>query len=312
MIIICILTPIISNWRSEGIIFLPIILLLIFLGLRKKVVLKKIILIISVIAISSIVLKYPQKKWENNNMDYSLTAILNPLSNMLQDKNLKNFDELKNDLSPLINLDFLKSNSDYKEIPAYSQKEKLFNEKTNENFSKFKIAYLKLVLYNPKIFFTCRMKTLYATSGFDQYPGWQWETAAFSLKESKSQVIKDFTNSNFLNQDYNGNNRINMIKLMEGKNPNSIVFPLPHQYVFWNLFIVFGALIIWFLLAAYKRNITMLIIVTSLVLYAFAIFCTAPATYFMYYFPVYLITYILFPLYLIDQKKSIKHIQLID
>src|SRR5690606_248166 len=126
---------------------------------------------ISIIVIASIAIRYPQKKWENDNLDYSLTAILNPLSNMLHNKNLKNFELLKNDLSSLINLDVLKNNSDYKEIPAiHSQREQLFNEKTLENYSKFKIAYLKLVVYNPKIFFSCRMKTLLATSGFDQYP----------------------------------------------------------------------------------------------------------------------------------------------
>jgi|GEM_PF-5014221 len=305
LIAIIILAPILSNWRSEGIIFLPIILLLLFIGLRNKLKIKKIILIFFIIIASSLLLKYPQKKWENNNMDYALTAMLNPLSNMLQYEHLNKFNEVQNDLSSLINLDILKDYADYKEIPAFhSKKEELFNQKNDANFSKFKKAYLKLVVNNPGIFLSVRLKTFLATTGFDHYPGWEWETGAFSLKKVNNGIIKNFTSSSFLNRDFGGNNRIHIIRLLEGKNPISITSPLPHLYIFWNLVIVLSLLIIWILITILRKDAKMFIIASSILIYFIIIFCTAPAIYFMYYFPVYLVTYIMSFSYLADINKN--------
>ena len=72
-------------------------------------------------------------------MDYALTAMLNPLSNMLQYEHLNKFNEVQNDLSSLINLNVLKNNADYKEIPAFhSKKEELLITKLMQIFQNLK------------------------------------------------------------------------------------------------------------------------------------------------------------------------------
>lgn len=305
LIPVIVITPIISTWRSDGIIYLPFILLLLYIG-RKNMIHNKSFIISSLgIIVTTILLSFPQNKWSGKNEDYSLTTMLNPLSNMLRYGHLNKMGELEKDLSSLINLKILRKYADYRETPAFhSHKEELFNSHAPENYKKFKKAYIKLVLSNPKEFLMVRYKTFLATSGFDFHPEWKWETGAFSLSQSANEGIANFAKSNLFNRSYNDDFRINTIRLIEGKNPVHFDKPLPHYFIFWNLFITLFILLILTLVSLVKRNKYMIIISLSIWASFFGVFFTVPAIYFMYYFPIYLVVYVLGFCYLLEIKKK--------
>lgn len=296
--------PIITTWRTEGIIILPTILIMLFFILKKK----KITLInqlkyFSIILILSYALNHPQQKWSKENKEYSITAFLNPLSMLLQYENLNKFNELKGDLSSLINLDVLKNNSDFKETPAFwSNRNELIISNESSDYNRFKSAYIKLIIFNPVKFFNVRLKTFLATTSTTHGVG--RSSSAYIIENSSHPSIQNFSKHNFLNKSFNPYLRIDTLRVLEGNNSRTPEAGTLVLFLFWNLNIMYIFLIIVTLVSVIKKDLFFFLICCTLWTLSFGLFCTAPASYFMYYFPVYLTTYVFTFSYLVDINKT--------
>lgn len=299
--------PIVAVWRSEGIVILPFILLLLLMSCRKKIF--NLYLYYNLIGILLLVfiLNFPQSKWNDQNKDYTITAFLNPLSMMLQHDNLVGYAELEKKLSALVDLDVLKENADYRETPVFwDHKKELFISNDNEDFKKFKSAYFQLVIRNPLIFFKARNKTFWATSGMTNDVGRRVRSGAFDFDQRTESMIEEFRKYNALNESLPGLGRTTIIHVLEGSNPHNPKKTLFSFHVFWNLVIMFVCLFILTLISLIRKDIQFFLVCTILWALSTGIYATAPASYFMYYFPIYLSTYVLAVSYISKIQNMMK------
>lgn len=300
-LIICI--PIVVNWRSEGIVLLPFVIVLLYFSLKGKISTLKFISLIAILILFVQVVKYPQKKWTVDNKDYVLTAMLNPLSNMLHAKHLNKFDELEKDLSLLINLEVLKNHSNYRTTPLFwENRDTLFNTYNQKAFDVFTSAYIKLVIYNPGEFIKVRAKTFQYAGGFSRE--YFNSPYAIPINDNPEDIVKFFRRSNGLNKSIYPDKRQSFTNVLEGRNVENADLPSGTYLLFWNFLSVFTALLVLSVLAIYRKDLHMITICLSLWASAFCVFVTAPATYFMYYLPVYLITFVLLFCYVIDIRSD--------
>ena len=301
---VILLSPFVIVWRAEGLIFFPFILLLLLIGAWKKLSVIKQVSAVLLILVFTISLNNPQKIWATHNKDYSLTAMLNPLSMLLQYPNLNRMEELKKDLSSYINLEILKQNPSAKETPAFwAYRDQLIVSQDNKDFERFKKAYIQLVLANPVEFLTVRKETFWLTSGMVNDEIRRWRTGAFDINNRKDYVVEVFVSKNKLNKTGNLKVRNSVVNILEGSNPMNTEKTLWHYHITWNLFIMYGVLLGITVVAIFRKDIPFLILCGALWCTSVGIFITAPASYFMYYFPIYLVVYILGIGYLIDRSK---------
>lgn len=300
---VILLAPFVVVWRSEGVLFLPFIIVLLFLVSRNKIKTSKLIGAVLLILAFSISLHNPQKIWAKHNKDYALTAMLNPLSMMLQVPHLHKMNELKADLSGLINLEVLKNMADIRETPAFwNKKDELIISTKEEDFDKFKTAYFKLVMANFQLFLEVRTETFWCGSGMSNDIARRWRSAAYDLNKREDYTIQIFKGNSFLNKANNTTARLAVLNLMEGSDPRNQDETLWYYHFTWNLGIMYCLLLITTIVSVLRKDVPFLIVCIMLWASSFAIFLTAPASYFMYYLPIYLTTYVLSFCYLLDIK----------
>lgn len=304
-----IFVPIIVIWKSEGIVLLPFILFMLYWVSKNKISWKKLGIVFGVLLLLIFIVRKPQNDWSKKEYmisnEYNVLTMLNPLSMMLQEKKLNKFEELKPQLSKYINLDVLKKYPDYKENKAFwNEKEKLFVSSRKEDFNSFKNAFVTLVKANPAVFFKYRWKTFEVTAGFINDPSRRNRNG---LVENTDLVpIKNFVHDNQLCTVLFPNARTQFINILEGsslsnKEKSTFIF-----HVTWNIIFVLILLIGITLYSIYYRDMLLFLINIMLWSLTIGLFLTAPASYFMYYFPVYLVTVLLF-FSLVLKKKTAVH-----
>lgn len=287
LIYINILAIIVSVWKSELFYVNIAVLIYTFFAIFKKFKFKVAIVTLILNVIVYGVVQMPQKQNEN----YIFTAIINPLSVIINDSSVQNDLSQKdiNNINSIINIGFLKENQDYQNIPAYMMvvgKNK-YNKIQKQNFIK---TYIKIIIYHPYKFMKARLLTYKATNfnsanenpnhTGSEYPVAQWTASHFwyfSLSDKFKYVhnhvpvsIKKFIISNLLMRYY------------------SNYFPNRFNHLFYNVtwILILGLCYIVVLLKQRKWNdlFIMLLIIAQFPI----IFMTAPASFWMYYICLYI------------------------
>lgn len=312
MAIVSFMVGILSFWRSEGMYYL---FLLPILATYSKLITKKnwatyrthALLAPSYIIIVALGLV----TYLTNDVRYSVTTAINPLSVMLQNPPLKGEHVVEKlaDINAVLNLDVLRQYPSYSEIPSY------WNGALQPDFSNhlksFRSAYLYIVLHNPDTFLVARAKTFLAANGaYEPYPpvlpigllGRDDELAA-----NERVVAAQFERDNVFTTPINPSVKKTVTRTLLGIDEHNKLTPLGH--ITWNLFAPLAFLVIVFFHAARKKR-WFWVIACVLVLLRFPIiFLTAPASYFMYYLPLYM-SGLLIPLFYLllhlqaDTKKK--------
>lgn len=163
ILLIIMLTSVISAWKMEF-IYLPIINTIVLTKLF-KFKLKNATILFTFFVVAIYVINFFQN--DSHNDTYVLTSVINPLSIIVSDPNMKspNWEQDKNNIEKVILISDLQKYESFENIPVYHMGLVKHNI-TGEEKSEFLYSYVRLVLYNFNTFTKARMKTFLYTSGF--------------------------------------------------------------------------------------------------------------------------------------------------
>lgn len=273
-------------WRTEGIYYLLMVPLIIAkLGYFSAVLRREpttYLILASSLAI--LITGFAINKTTTNDR-YGLTAMINPLSVMIQsplagegiDRRLQNIDEV-------IDLKLLKKYPSYTEIPGFWAG--VVRDDYQQHLSLFRKEYIQLVLDNPGLFLDARIKTFYATNGFDVTTPTPMGMLSFdSYSDPHSEMIVNrFYNTNSFSEPINKPLKQGLTRSLLFLNDQDRIGTLGK--VFWNIIPLVGAILLVLIVSLFHRQWAWSLILTLVALRVTILFLTAPAHYFMYYLPV--------------------------
>lgn len=275
-------------WRSEGIYYLIVLPILFYkLGLWKRETLSSIrniawlALCLCIFTIGFVITKTTSSK------EYAITAFVNPLSTMVQQPlHGTNIPQRLNEINQVVNIQTLKQYPSYNEIPAF------WNGAVQPNYQvhikDFEHQYAYLVLHNPKAFMHNRIKTFLSTNSFDPVASTSW--GMFDLPNySQNSTASNFLKNNHFVAPLNNHLRRDVSTVLLCFTQAGTFTFLGH--ILWNAIIPISLLCMIDVIMLLKKRWLWVCITTLVLLQIPIIFLTAPANYFFYYLPAYIIGY---------------------
>ncbi len=307
-ILLIILSTLIILWRSEGIIFLvfiPIMLLITYKKLRKPIFAT---LICAILILNSYIYKSALKKYEDPM--YNLVIYINPLSIMLQQPLNGDVEEALANLDKVFSIEEIKKYPSYQEIVAYWEGNAI-RENYKENADKVMRNVVKIILNNPISFISARLKTFIASSGMDFTANNEVDSRFLNLIlfNEDSWQVKQIQN------EYAGFTPINP-KLKTGvetflmgviKQSENNIQITPIKVIFWNFLPILIIISILLIIKFIKKQWLIFTLCLSILAQAGIVFLTAPASYFMYYFPEYITGILIISICVFEYIKGVKN-----
>lgn len=287
-LILALLIAIVSNWRSEAIYLVLAGPLFIFLIYKIKPNLKSIIGIFIPIIGAFIIVKAPQVYLENKqekvvNASRNLPIYINSLSYMMQ-KDLRgdNLQDNYDKISKVLNLDSLKKYWSIDDTPcAWRTTDNcVLNDYTFEEYQEFKEAANEIIVNNFDLYLEAKYLTFQnATRLYSD------KFSAINLYISDKGMLLNDTSTKVLTSN---ETRRKFVRLLEGR-----VDSLYNSYWFYryinNLVIPLVVLAIMFIVSIFKKKLITFLLSGMLIGHTLLVFLTAPASYFMYYYNIFLI-----------------------
>ena len=286
-ILLIFLSTLIVLWRSEGIVFLvfiPIMLMITYKNLRRPVLA---VLICAILLFNSYIYKNAIKKYEDPL--YDLVIYINPLSMMLQEDLNGDIEEALANIDTVFSIEELKKYPSYEEIPAH-WKGNVFRPDCEKNANKVLSNFIKIIINNPISFIKARTKTMIASSGMDLKAHNEVRSrflGVISFNEDSWQV-KGFQEAYKCVNPINSKIKVAVETFLMGATAEDSVKSTPIRVIFWNFIPVLIIVLLIFVIKLVKRQWLMSIMCIAILIQACTIFLTAPASYFMYYFPEYI------------------------
>lgn len=305
---IFILSSILLLWRSEGIIFIVFIPILIFVVYRKNLNVIKILLIF----ITLLLTVFMYKKITNYNSyfklrndEYGLTIYVNPLSLMLND-NLKgkNIGKDIKSINKVLKVDVLKKYPDHHESKAFWTWQ-VITDDFQKHLSEFKKAYIDIIINNPFTFLKYRINTFIASSGIeDDYTPLSTGNLTYYYNDLEvKEWVVDIIKNNSDMHPLNNNLRNTTEKILLGVDENDVLLNKYYQKIFWNVIPMLLLMLLSLIISLIKKANLLLLIELSLCAKTIITFLTAPASYFMYYLPEYICAPVLFVISIIVLRR---------
>lgn len=286
-----VLTSILAVWRTEGIIYIitiPIIYILLF---RKSYSSAKIIGYMFIIFICLLMPQSIGNRIQNSNSEYKFTAIMNQIIPLIVEEqkynpesvDLKNINQVMSIAA--INEGGKKFNWDANKI-YWNQSELsenlIRNNYTKKEYNKFLFSYVRLICKYPKIFLKERI-----TVFLDSMPGVTLSSVPDIYNSSDSKHIY-FANNYPLNKPVFPNLRLQVINILRcGNLPENV------RSFIWNVGIPMMIMCIMSIVLFIKKEWIYIVISAVILLRFTLVFLTAPASYFMYYYSIYLVSLII-------------------
>lgn len=282
------LVILLAFWRSEGIYYLltlPIISTKLGLFSRKNR-LSSATLMLFATSIVMVVFGYTINRVTSNDR-YALTAMINPLSVMIQSPlRGDNVNQRLSDIDKVIDIDMLKKYPSYTEIPAFWAG--AVRDNYQEGLALFKKQYLVLVVDNFDLFIDARIKTFMATNGFDTTTPTPLGMLSFESYSDphSAEIVNRFYKTNLLSRPINKTLKREVtrsILMLDNSDRVSLM-----GRVFWSVIPVSIIVFMLLSLSVMRRHWEWVLIFALIVARLGILFITAPAHYFMYYLPVYI------------------------
>lgn len=285
------ISALLISWRSEGIIliiFLPISFCILF---YKKYRNNEKILYIVVTILASIILITPQNYFmgSSDKTRYSITAYVESLDDLIKvEKKLNPDSNLLKSMEKAIYVNkFLEYESGEVAFWSGGVKENV-NE---ENAQELKKDYFNLVIKYPKEFFSERIRTFIRSCGLNSSGSNQLWNSSELFDSNSNSTYRLFREDFKYNKPVNKNIRKYLINILEGRsikdyNKTTILYP-----IMYNLIIPITLILINFIVGIFKRKVLSICISCCMLCQFLTIFLAAPGSYFMYYFPHYLVGY---------------------
>lgn len=286
---IILLTPaivLVIFWRSEGVIYAAALGAMFFL-LRPfinrqnsaRVVVASLVLALA-LALGNLATV------STANPSYQLTVSINPLSMMLQDKlGGQRLTENLAALDRVVDLRLIRSMPDATEVPSFWSGG--VRQGFEEHLAGYNKAFVNLIRDNPGSFFHARIETFLFTNGLIGPVG--QNIGSFAPK-SNIPSVKDFVAKDSIGAfppllGYEVRELIikSLLLVQPDEQPTLL------RQMIWTIVPLLGLLILLVIFNVVIREWAMVLIISLLLMHAMTVFLTAPADYFMYYLPVYLV-----------------------
>ena len=297
LISIAILTGIVGYWRSESIYLVLAIPLFIFITYKINWNLKNIIKIFGICILSFVIVSLPQKIVELKEKtsvpsSRNLPMFVNPLSYMLtQDLQGDNLEEDLEKINNVLDIELMKKYASYEETYCIWNEGGCIKEYTTEEYNEFMTSYKNVMKNNLPLFIKTKILTFANASGIfvDRF-------TTKNLYKSDNDFILGRKDTKSL---FGYEIRKMAYSIIEGKkynekNPN-IIWRMTN-----NLLIPLIIIGLIFIYSIIKKDLFYFLLTGMLLGHTSIVFITAPASYFMYYFNVYITGLFLGVVYIVN------------
>lgn len=285
-----IIIGIVSVWRTEGIFYIIIACIIIFFC--QKIDKQKRIQWGGFTLLCCIIIYLPQglgrsNMVEGNASNYNITAVIRqivPLIDAEIDNNSTS--NLIDDVDRVLSVNVIAAGLEkgwdgtslywkYKEL---GQGELIRTGYNEDDYVKFEQAYIKLILKYKSIFASERMEVF-----MKSMPGVTLQSVP-AIFESQSNRHIQFRENNFANTPLNKSLRMEVLRFLAAEK-----LPPKVRFLIWCVIPqILGAIVIS-AISVFRRDATTCLLACAIWGRALIVFLTAPASYFMYYFSVFLI-----------------------
>ncbi len=275
-----VLTAILANWRTEGILycFLVPALLFVIYPVKSKKMLRGGVLISCIVLTGTLYL--PQRYGLSPNKDYDLTGVLRPISPLIQQAAEDEQTEILTEIDKVINIDTImngyENGTDGIQLYWNDRSQLIQNDFSDEDYNGFKLAYVKLVLRYPMIYMSERISTF--------LDSWKEESAGFIgwLYTSERPSLQVFSHSYHLNRPLSNTLRIKVGEILNAEGDGYNLTRWTFNYYAQTAAII--AFTLYLAISRSKYLFVALVMEVRMVL----TFLTAPALIFMYYYNLWL------------------------
>lgn len=297
LIFIAFVTAIVGFWRSESIYLIIAIPIFVFLVYHLKFNIKNIfevgIVFVAIFALVALPQKIEEhKEYTGVPSSRNLPMFVSPLSYMLslglEGNNLQ--EDLKN-IDKVLDIELMTKYSSYHDTPAVWSEGGCIKDYTKEEYNLFLHSYFNVIKNNFPLFLKTKTLTFAAASGLrnDNF-------SSKNLYDSDEDMLFNRNDSKAI---FGYKTRQSILGIIEGRSGNNersnIIYRILSNFLIPMLFI--GIIFVWSIL---KRNLFYFLLSGMLIGHICIVFLTAPASYFMYYFNVYLCGWVLFIYFLIS------------
>ncbi len=291
----------VASWRTEGIYYIPCVAL-ILLFLNKKIIPRKQILTLFIITLSftMIINKVNTSLIANDN--YSITAIVEPLQALIKKADPNEDKSTLQQISRVIDIDYIYNNPNLHGEQLYWSHKLVKPNYSKDDFKALFKSYIKLTLKYPLTSIKAMTKMYLKSSGIIlKKDGTVYQktniSQALTLYNDDNTAWSSIRNikSSFKKASSIRNQTMLLLRGFNNDNKPNII-----HYIFWNLNIPILLLSLCFIYKLFKKDWFFSSIIFVVMLRIPLVFITSPAPYYMYYHSVYLITYIIVFLILIE------------
>lgn len=293
--LIAYLTVMVSTWRTEGIIWLPIGVICLYIKTSKNRVrnIKKILyLLLIVVAYIGIGQYQKAKSWNYN--DYMIVATIDPGVEAIRASNAEEEKPLLQDIDKVLDLNFMNENPDKSGVDLYWTYNFVRKGYSDEEYVRYMKSIALLMLKHKDVVIKERMDKLKIIFSF------------LSSKSTKNVGLSktlfdenDTYSSRVLYREMYGHLRwpiisvelrTNILKLVSGDTNSKLLKTL--YILVWNPIFEVMFIICLFFFTILKKNWYNAFVLLGIIATAIIVAFTQPGAWFMYWLPVYLIGYV--------------------
>ncbi|MBO5550551.1 MAG: hypothetical protein J5966_01210 [Lachnospiraceae bacterium] len=285
-------TAVLSMWRTEGFLYAPVVILLLCLQDKDMLPLKKKLFTIGVIFMGILAISSYQKA-KSGNSDYSVVAILRPLSEVVRAADPVEDKELLEAIDRVVGTEVILDNPGENgedllwkfDLPIY--------EYTGEEYSDFMKAFVGLCIRHPKAVAKERIKVFLDTSAIRGRTNPTNVTGAYYLYDP---VEQNDNQREFVSWDAAFNRPVSAglrqrFILLLGALRSDFSEMITYRLV-WDTIIPIAVIILLWVYLLIKKEWKAFTAISAVALRLPILFLTAPATWTMYYLSFYLTGYI--------------------
>ncbi|MGY1635029.1 hypothetical protein ACI78V_00050 [Geodermatophilus sp. SYSU D00742] len=283
-----VLVTLMAFWRTEGIFYLALLpVVAARLGLLREVWRKNGRAVVAALAGLTVVACGFVLTQSTSRPEYQLTALYNPLSVMVADEDLTGGD-VAADLAlidTVMDVDHLRQYSDHSDIPGYWAPGALRSDYA-DHLDEFYRGAVSLVLHNPEDFLEARWRTFVATNDLD--PARPYVPTGLLFADAPgNEMLTTFERENIGSQPLDDQVRHSTMRALLVMHPDGTGTGL-RPWV-WTTIPTLVGLVAMTVAGLLRRRWTWGLLSLALLVHAGIVFASAPAYYFMYYLPVYVV-----------------------
>lgn len=278
------IAAVISEWRTESMFFLPVSCVLLVVQKRPLCSARRKIIGIVCILSCFFTLDYVQKK-KLGNSNYEIISTLRPLCELVRHADESDAKELE-ELDKVVFVQKILDSKDNGEA-LYWRGDVVRNGYSKEDYAAYLKAFFILALRHPKIVAKERIKIFIQTSNFTG------KTAVTNV--GGTSWLENFKNDSHAGKKQFGNYTHNQPIFNKARKFILKIWVNPHTYrIVWNPIIPMCFLFAAWIYCLAKRRWYFFLLLSGEAVRVILSFLTAPAHWFMYYLPEYLLGWTLF------------------